>query len=305
MTDLNLLACCLLSLLTMGQELSTDRRANPDGSETTTTVTAEEMWQHFQGELPVLHKPPNPLNAAYPNDIRFDDRWTTDIPLLVVVSDKGDVVRADVQGDLKEELGPSLLQEAAAWFRNQHFVPFYRDGNAVFVQATVSLRVLPPEKLRKVHAPFPEIKDPRTLVMSLLRSGSCPGCPDYRIEIHGDGTVKYDGYCTVEIDGHQCVPANVQGHRTSRISQEAVNFLFNQFKEAEFFSLDKEYVLQTLCLPELKKLSITFDGHKKTVSDYMGLEAGMPDAVTHLEHVIDSVANSSQWMIASSAHGCG
>src|SRR5215472_13136705 len=100
MTDLNLLACCLLSLLTMGQELSTDRRANPDGSETTTTVTAEEMWQHFQGELPVLHKPPNPLNAAYPNDIRFDDRWTTDIPLLVVVSDKGDVVRADVQGDL-------------------------------------------------------------------------------------------------------------------------------------------------------------------------------------------------------------
>jgi len=168
---------------------------------------------------------------------------------------------------------------------------------------TVYLPVIPPKRGPKVHHPFPKIKDPGTLIMSLTRfraKGS-----DYRIQIHGDGTVVYDGYCQITIDGHCPFPDEVLGHRTSHISEEVVNSLFNQFKEVDFFSLARGYEVLTLCVTERKELSIAFDGHRKRVTDELATEAGMPDAVMLLERAVDSVTNSSQWIAGNATHGCG
>jgi len=66
MTGPKIIACCLLSILTIGQQPSTDRQANPAGSENAITVTDEEMAQH--SELLALLKRPNPLKAKWPND---------------------------------------------------------------------------------------------------------------------------------------------------------------------------------------------------------------------------------------------
>ena len=48
-----------------------------------------------------------------------------------------------------------------------------------------------------VNAAFPEIHDWNTLRITLSRSGCYGRCPVYKVEIHGDGTVLYDGKVNV------------------------------------------------------------------------------------------------------------
>ena len=52
-----------------------------------------------------------------------------------------------------------------------------------------------------VNAAFPEIHDWNTLRITLSRSGCYGRCPAYKIEIHGDGTVLYDGKANVAHKG--------------------------------------------------------------------------------------------------------
>ena len=42
--------------------------------------------------------------------------------------------------------------------------------------------------------------------------------------------------------------------------------------------------------------SIQFDGHEKSVRDYVGMEAGMPEAERDVEDVIDRIAGTGKWI---------
>jgi hypothetical protein len=68
-----------------------------------------------------------------------------------------------------------------------------------------SVAILPIRKRSEVHIPFPEIHDWNSLRITLSRSGCYGMCSTYEIEIHGDGTVLYDGEAHVGTTGRKKV----------------------------------------------------------------------------------------------------
>ena len=135
-----------------------------------------------------------------------------------------------------------------------------------------------------MRVPFPEIKDWHTLRIRQERGGCLGDCPDYSVEINGDGSVTYQGQDNV----------SVHGLRRWQVPQADVRALYKSFLKADFFWLFDEYRWNVADMPEFH-VSIAFDGHAKTVVDYMGYRIGMPRAVSGLEEQIDRIANSQRW----------
>ena len=149
--------------------------------------------------------------------------------------------------------------------------------------------ILRPERLPTEHVAFPSLADRRTLVMTLSRSTCFGYCADYRLQIHGDGRVEYDGHCSVA----------VTGHHESHLPPPTVDALFGWFRQADFFSLEDRYSFPVMDPPSTE-VSISFDGHQKSVIDHEGAEVGMPDAVLQLEEALDRATNSQQWTMGQS-----
>lgn len=136
-----------------------------------------------------------------------------------------------------------------------------------------------------VQVTFPEIHDWNTLRITLSR-GACYGtCPTYEVEIHGDGTVLYDGKANVAADGR----------RTAKISHASLVELVDIFRKADYFSLSDRYVSSVTDNPAYET-SISFDGLHKSVLDYAGRRAGMPSTVSDVETAIDHLSGASKWV---------
>lgn len=134
-------------------------------------------------------------------------------------------------------------------------------------------------------AAFPEIRDWNTLRVTLSRSGCYGGCPAYKIEIHGDGTVLYDGKAFV---AHK-------GRHTAKISHASLVELVDFFREANYFSLRDRYASGITDSPAYET-SISFDGASKSVLDYVGQSVGMPSTVSDVEAAIDRLSGASKWV---------
>jgi Domain of unknown function (DUF6438) len=138
---------------------------------------------------------------------------------------------------------------------------------------------------RQINEAFPEIHDWNTLRITLSRSGCYGTCPAYEVEIHGDGTVLYDGKFNVAAKGK---------HR-AKISRASLAELVDFFRKANYFSLSDRYVYGVTDNPGYTT-SISFDGESKSVFDYVGQSAGMPSTVTDLEAAIDRVSGADKWV---------
>jgi ankyrin repeat protein len=110
-------------------------------------------------------------------------------------------------------------------------------------------------------------------------------CPIYNVEIHGDGTVVYEGLEFVA----------VTGKHTSHISEQAMHDIFERFKKADFFKAYDSYV-DSISDQSDYTLSLSFDGHKKVIRDYFGQCVGMPEVIHALEEEIDSAAATEKWV---------
>lgn len=250
---LNAFACCILCLPFIAQNRAhavqeTGSGQAPDqgvNAESAISVTDEELRRNLQGEWPMLHVRPDQTEEYWPDmtTFRFD----------VIVSDTGDVVRADFQPGTMGESHTNVVEQASAIIRSQRFAPFHRGGHAVFVRSTVHVRILPPERLPTEHAPFPSLTNRKSLIMALSRSGCFGYCPEYRIRVHGDGLVEYDGTCAVA----------VTGHRESHIPRQAVDALFEQFRKADFFSLDDRYIRLVIEPPAKRLRSLSMDTKRR------------------------------------------
>ena len=137
----------------------------------------------------------------------------------------------------------------------------------------------------EVHAPFPEIHDWNSLRITLNRSGCYGRCPAYRVEIHGDGTVLYDGKANVR----------TKGRKVAKISHTSLLQLVDVFRKADYFSLDERYVAGVTDNPEYMS-SISFDGLSKSILDYVGRNVGMPSGVSDVEAAIDHLSGASKWV---------
>lgn len=136
-----------------------------------------------------------------------------------------------------------------------------------------------------INAAFPEIHDWNTLQITLSRSACYGTCPAYKIEIHGDGTVLYDGMFYV---AHK-------GRHTAKISHASLMEIVDFFRKANYFSLRDSYVSSVTDSPTYKT-SISFDGVSKSVIDYVGQTEGMPSAVSEVEAAIDRLSGASKWI---------
>ena len=114
-----------------------------------------------------------------------------------------------------------------------------------------------------------------------LKINGCPGCPSYRIEIHGDGMVFYRG------DGF----VNVIGERRSYIDPAVVTDLVSEFYRNGFFHFQDEYIEEIFDIPG-QWISISVNGTSKSVDIY----GHAPPRLDYLMDRVYEVTNSSQWV---------
>ena len=132
---------------------------------------------------------------------------------------------------------------------------------------------------------FPAIKQLNSLTITLIRTQCFGPCPEYAVEIHGDGTVNYCGATYVKQKGAQA----------RKIPETDVLKLVEKFKALNFFSLKGAYTGSITDLPT-QLVAISYDGRSKSVRDYAGQAVGMPAGVNELEAMIDDVAATKEWV---------
>jgi len=246
-------------------------------AQTAVVVPERESAAHLSGNRPILRVPGD--NGKH---IGFSS-----IPLQVTVDTTGQVTVAKA---LREETGDGqfsseIFEKALLAMRSLQYSPFVRDGHPVIATFKEYVYLLPPEIKPSRHVPFPKVKSLKTVKITLQRTECFGTCPSYSVEVYGDGTVDYSGGTFVAFTGH---------HRGS-IPRANILELLSLFRAADYFSLDDDYTMSVTDNPTYVT-SIQIDGRRKQVTDYVGIEIGMPQAVTDLEHEIDRLSNSERWV---------
>jgi len=123
-------------------------------------------------------------------------------------------------------------------------------------------------------------------VLIRLKRGGCFGpCPIYKVRIHGNGTVIYQGEEFVRIKGTHKV----------KISLEKIKLLISEFEKTNFFQLKDRYMdIDTTCQPTVTT-SITINGKTKTIIHNYG-DLSAPEKLIKLEDKIDEIINTNQWI---------
>lgn len=127
-------------------------------------------------------------------------------------------------------------------------------------------------------------QEPADSVISLERTVCFGACPVYKVEVHMDGRVLWNG--------ERCV--GTVGTAEARIDPAAAQALARRFRAARFFHLKDEYRAQVTDMPT-HILSFTVHGRTKVVTDYAGGMVGMPASVTELEKAVDETAGTARW----------
>ena len=256
-------------------------------------ISDDEVGSHRIGKLEpiVVHLVDGPTEAR--------DRGSV-LSITVVVGPDGSVISAVLSDEVNFDNAEVPKQwvaelkrvatQAEAAVRSLHYRPFKRNGHAVWATFEQGVPIIPPEMLPGPHVNFPQIHDWNSLRMSLERTGCLGTCPAYSVEVHGDGTVLYNGTAYVAVLGK---------HR-GQISQQAVLDIFNDFRDSDYFSLRNSYRMGVTDNPTFTT-SLEFDGRSKQVVDYVGLAIGMPAAVNKLENTIDELADAARWTKGNSA----
>jgi ankyrin repeat protein len=227
-------------------------------------VPAHETGDHKAVRLPVGEHP----------------RIFQSVRLKLIVDIEGQVISASPEEGPRESYSHAIA-EAMSW----KYLPFEKDGAPTVASITDYVRILPLEDLPKTHQDFPDSSNLAGLVMTLSRTGCFGACPSYTVEIHGDGTILYKGNSSVVFTGD---------HR-DQISAEQVSEVLDAFHKADYFSLRDEYSYQVTDCPTYTT-SFQIDQVFKSVTDYVGAEAGMPQSVSNLEETIDRVSGTMKWI---------
>lgn len=258
----------------------------PTGNVEPVEVSAEERDSHRIGPAPTvkLHHVPEELLGG-------------PIPVQVHVGLDGAVISAEIPeglelndpektAEIPKQMLPAIkkiIEAAKGAALQTRYKPFQKDGQPITATLEEEVLVLLEEPLR-AHVNFPQVKQWNSLVMTLERSGCFGTCAAYRIEVHGDGTVLYEGRNFVAVMGK---------HRAT-IAKSSVEAIVDAFRNADYFSLREKYEAGITDNPTYRT-SIAFDGHSKQVIDYVGGMVGMPESVTQLEKAIDQLSESERW----------
>jgi hypothetical protein len=146
---------------------------------------------------------------------------------------------------------------------------------------------------------WPEGADDLSMVEITLQRSTCLGsCPDYKVTIHGDGRVVFTAKTAFHaMSGDSTVmPDGVvwPGTHEDRIAPKTVAALLEQFREADFFNLLDSYAHGGYHPTYV--LTVDTGRRRKSIEDYAGRLAGMPEAVRELERAVDTAAGTERWV---------
>ena len=245
----------------------------------------QEVAAHLTGEFPVVRMDFNKLPDL--QAIGF-------VPVEVVVDEQGNVTSAKLEGaddnddddvpKAQREMLRAVVAEAENLASKLRFRPFEDSGHPVPAQFEIAIpvRALADQPAKRV--PFPQVHEWNSIKIELSRTGCFGPCPSYSVEVHGDGTVLYNGGANVAITG---------AHRAS-VSRDAVLQTVQAFHASDYFSLHDKYIWGATDLPTYTT-SIAIDGKTKRIVDYAGEQVGMPEAVSKLEDAIDRLSGVERW----------
>lgn len=133
------------------------------------------------------------------------------------------------------------------------------------------------------QTPIPN--DLKDVVITLERTVCFGACPEYKLSIHGDGTVIYEGMRFVRIEGTV----------KTTISEHKIQQLVSEFQRIDYFSLEDSYEEHNATDMPSAITSITINGKTKTIRHYHG-DFSAPEELTKLEDRIDEIVNTDQWI---------
>jgi hypothetical protein len=236
-------------------------------------VELDEVAAHHLSESPGLH------------DVAGSD-GSGQIWVRVVVDAGGRVVSARAEtgtGQGGRAYPAPLMARAAALVRRWRYRPFTRGGAAIPVTFAEIVTLLPPEDRPARHIAMPSYD--AGFRIRLERTACFGLCPVYSVEVAANGDVVFQGEDYVFVRGR---------HRT-RIDPAAVRRLYDLARRADFYSLRDSYALSATDAATYI-VTILSGGWRKSVADYIGASAGLPDAVTDLENAIDAAAQTGRWI---------
>ena len=235
-------------------------------------VGYEEAGQHaVQPQHTWVHVP-NPV------------RGMPQLRLTLTVSPQGDVIHADARGNTEEMQAWPVAQATVYGWK---YRPFLRDGHAVMAVVPSGISLVPMETPPKA-VEKPVLRPESQVQVSLQRTACYGSCPAYTVTLSGQGVV-YEG------DRFNAV----MGTHHAPLEQGALRALAERMRNAGWFGMEDKYRANWTDNPT-QTVTLTVDGQTKKVIDYVGIEAGMPDAVRDIEYEIDRIAGSGRWVRAES-----
>lgn len=144
--------------------------------------------------------------------------------------------------------------------------------------------ILPPERPPTRHVPFPDTEG-RPVSITLERAGNYDPHGIYSVTLDSDGEVDFCGL------GH----VKARGPHQARISRASFEALVQEFRQADFFSLDDHYVSNTAESEDIH-LRVRIGDQEKMVMDSGGREVGMPGVIRSLQKAVDEAAGTSRWL---------
>jgi len=127
---------------------------------------------------------------------------------------------------------------------------------------------------------FAQDKSNEDFSITLERIGCVGNCPDYKVTIHRDGSVLYEGRYGVRSEGL----------RKAAISPQAVQKLIWRLRRDNFFHWDEK---KELCVdyPEVE-ITVDLNGQRKRVIE--GCDT--PGKVLKLADEIDTISGAKLWV---------
>ena len=229
-----------------------------------------EFLEHLIKPQPVVTTPWVDLTRDY--DVLS---WT----FHVTIDEQGIVRTAQLgSGDAK------LRDEAQRVALSVRFEPFVRNDKPVVAWTDLHVWSRAADYLGPIDRTFPAQPDLSQVVISLKRTECFGTCPSYRVELRGNGEVRYRGEKHVLVKGsHQW-----------RVDPAVIGQLLELFRRANYFTLNGYYEYPVTDMPTyVTRLSI--GGQHKFVLDYGNQVADeeelpgfpvMPPVVTEIEDAI-------------------
>lgn len=242
----------------------------------------------------IINEPEIHQHIAFVKDIlriRTDvpDGWTPiSVGLAMTVGIDGSVLSAIPMGACDS----TYCQQASQAALQCRFRPFERNGKPVKATFPFFVAIVPADRRLAERVAFPDVVNWSSVRMTLERTRCAAKCPSYTIEVHGDGSVNYDG----DRDTNYC------GEWTGTIPESSVKELFSYFRKADYFWLFRNYVEAHADAFPMNRTLISFDNHEMAVEELRGEYVGMPTIVSDLEGAFDRLAGPDHWTTLTKVH---